>query len=210
LVIIMITADYRKHREEGMKQEKSDAQWLAWEDRYIQTYLSVLGEIKGPVLDIGCGTNHLARAFKARGIEAEGIDVDRADFEKDKLPYEDNQFQTATLHAIIEHLFRPDNLMKELSRVIAPGGIIIIRTTRWQSDFRNFYNDPTHVKPYTPVGLTRLLKMYDFETFFLEPGLICKSHIYWKFPKWAKWHVAKWIRDGTRSMIVMAENLKPE
>jgi len=206
----MITEDYRKDREEGMKKERSDAQWLSYEDRYIQTYLSVLreGGLKGPVLDIGCGTNHLSRAFKARGIEAEGIDVDRADFEKDKLPYKDNQFKTATLHAIIEHLFKPDNLMKELSRVIAPSGIIIIRTTRWQSDFRNFYNDPTHVKPYTPVGMTRLLSMYGFKTFFLEPGLICKSPTYWKLPEWLKWRVAKMIKGGTRTMLVMARSTK--
>ena len=61
----MITEDYRKDREEGMKKERSDAQWLSYEDRYIQTYLSVLreGGLKGPVLDIGCGTNHLSRAF---------------------------------------------------------------------------------------------------------------------------------------------------
>lgn len=193
-----------------MKRDKSVEEWIALEDRYIQTYLSVLGEggIKGPVLDMGCGTNHLARAFKARDIEAEGIDVDRADFEKDKLPYRDNQFQTATLHAIIEHLFKPDNLMKELSRVIASGGLVIIRTTNWQSDFRNFYNDPTHVKPYTPLGMTRLLNMYGFKTFFLEPGLICKSHAYWKLPAWAKWRVAKLIKGGTRTMLVMARNTK--
>lgn len=208
----MITQDYRKDREENMKKERSDKEWLNYEDRYIQTYLSILekrGEkIDGPVLDIGCGTNHLARSFQARGIDAEGIDVDRADFEKDPLPYKDNQFQTATLHAIIEHLFKPDNLMKELRRVIVPGGLIIVRTTNWQSDFKNFFNDPTHVKPYTPLGLTRLLKMYGFETFFLEPGLICKSHIYWKLPEWLKWRVAKLIKGGTRTMLLMAHNKK--
>lgn len=137
-----------------MNAEKSEGEWIAWQDRFIQTYLSVLGKIDGPVLDIGCGTNHLAKAFIARGIEAEGIDVDSVDFEKDDLPYRDNQFGTAVLHAVIEHLANPDNLMKGLPRVVKPGGLMIVRTTNWR--------------------------------------------------------VAKWIRGGTSTMLVMARNGKTE
>lgn len=193
-----------------MNAEKSEGEWIAWQDRFIQTYLSVLGKIDGPVLDIGCGANHLAKAFAARGIEAEGIDVDRADFEKDDLPYKDNQFETAILNAVIEHLAKPDNLMKELSRVLKPGGLVIVRTTNWRMDFRNFFNDPTHVKPYVPESLGTLLGMYGFKVFFLEPGLICRSRLYWSLPEKIKWRVAKWIRGGTSTMLVMARNGKTE
>ena len=200
---------YRSDREQRMHKEKTEAEWTAWEDRHIQTYISILGEIpKGPVLDVGSGTNHLVRAFTARGIEAEGVDFDRADFEKDLLPYKDNAFQTATLNAIIEHIARPDTLMKELSRIIAPGGLIIVRTTNWRMDFRNFYLDPTHVRPYVPESLVTLLAMYGFKTFFSEPALVCKPTWLWKLPQSLKWHVAKWMPGGTRSMLVIARNTK--
>ena len=205
----MIIDKYRLHREEGMRRQKTEEEWIAWENRYIQTYESILGEpLPGPVLDIGCGTNHLAKAFIARGTEAEGIDVDRADFEKDTLPYVDNSYNTAILHAVIEHLMKPDILMRELSRVVAPGGLLVVRTTNWRMDFRNFYRDPTHVKPYVPEGLQKLLEMYGFRVFFSEPALICKPKFIWKLPTWLKWHVAKWMKGGTRSMLLLAINEK--
>ena len=205
----MIIDSYRKNREVRMQREKTLEEWIAWEDRYIQTYASILGEApRGPVLDIGCGTNHLAKAFHARGIEAEGIDVDRADFEKDALPYADDSFNTAILHAVIEHLMKPDMLMRELARIVRPGGHIIVRTTNWRMDFRNFYRDPTHVKPYVPEGLVTLLSMYGWRVQFVGPALICKPLWLLQLPEWLKWHVAKWIPGGTRSMVLIGVNAK--
>lgn len=205
----MLTDFYRKDREQRMVRQRTEDEWIAWEDRHIQTYESILGELPpGPVLDIGCGTNHLAKAFHARGIEAEGIDVDRADFEKDALPYADNSFSTAILHAVIEHLMKPDLLMRELQRIVVPGGLIIVRTTNWRMDFRNFYRDPTHVKPYVPEGLAALLEMYSFKVFFVGPALICKPTWIWKLPLRLQWNVAKWMKGGTRSMLVLGTNDK--
>ncbi len=205
----MIIDSYRLNREKRMQKEKTEAEWTTWEDRHIRTYESILGTTPaGPVLDVGSGTNHLVRAFKARGIEAEGIDFDRANFEKDTLPYKDNAFQTATLNAIIEHIAQPDVLMRELSRVIKPGGLIIVRTTNWRMDFRDFYIDPTHVRPYVPESLSILLSMYGFKTFFNEPALVCKPRWLWQLPSFLKWHVAKWMPGGTRSMLLIARNEK--
>jgi hypothetical protein len=41
-------------------------------------------------------------------------------------------------------------------------------------DYKNFYNDPTHVKPYTPISLKQTFELYNLKTIFLEPGLIEK------------------------------------
>lgn len=192
-----------------MGNERTEEQWIAREDRYIQTYERMLGrKLVGPVIDLGCGTNHLAKAFAARKVEATGIDVDQADFEKDALPFADNSFETAILHAVIEHLMRPDNLMKELQRTVRPDGLLIVRTTNWRMDFRNFYRDPTHVKPYVPEGLQTLLAMYGFRTIFLGPALINRPSFIWKLPEFLQWHVAKWIPGGTRSQVAFAVNEK--
>lgn len=205
----MLTSQYKKNRESRMAREKTREEWIAWEDRHIQTYAAALGKPpQGPVLDVGSGTNRLVEAFRARDIAAEGIDFDRADFEKDPLPYHDDAFQTAILNAVIEHIASPDTLMRELARVVAPGGLLIMRTTNWRMDFRNFYLDPTHVRPYVPESLATLLSMYGFETFFSEPALICKPTWLWRLPESLKWHVAKWMPGGTRSMLLIAHNTK--
>ena len=95
--------------------------------------------------------------------------------------------------------------LQEIHRVLKPGGVVIMRTPNFQKDWKGFYNDPTHVKPYTPAGLSTTLKIYGFKVIFCEPGLICKSKLYWKLPKFIKWHVASWIRGGTKSIMVIGE-----
>lgn len=199
---------YRKEREEKMKIEKSMDQWMEYNNRFIRTYGGILGDkFTSKILDLGCGTDDFSKACRAAGIEAEGIDFDRCNLESDKLPYVDDSFSVVTMNAVFEHIKAPDHLMKEVNRVLKKGGVVIIRTPNWQMDFKNFFNDPTHVKPYTPSGLSTTLNMYGFKTLFLEPGLICKSKLYWKLPKSIKWKVAAMIKGGTKSILAMGEKL---
>lgn len=197
---------YRKNREEGMKEEKSEAGWNDYNNRFIRTYSSILGEkFHGPILDVGAGTDEFSKACRSKGMEAEGIDVDRCNFEHDPLPYADASQQVVTLNAVIEHIRNPEILMKEIVRVLKPGGVVIMRTPNFQKDWKGFYNDPTHVKPYTPTGLSTVMKMYGLKVIFCEPGLICKSKLYWKMPAFIKWHLASWIPGGSKSIMAMGE-----
>lgn len=199
---------YRKDREEKMKAEKSLNAWLDYNNRYIRTYSGILGEkFKGKILDLGCGTDDFSKACRAAGIEAEGIDFDRCNLEADKLPYDDESMNVVTMNAVFEHIRTPDSIMKETNRVLKKGGVVIIRTPNWQMDFKNFFNDPTHCKPYTPKGLSTTLNMYGFKTIFLEPGLICRSKLYWKLPEFLKWKVASMIKGGTKSILAIGEKI---
>lgn len=201
--------DYRRDRENLMAQERANEAWLAYYDRYIQTYSRIVGsKFVGPILDIGCGTNGFAKACHVRGIEAEGIDIDRCDFEKDRLPYEDERFRVATMNALIEHVREPAVLLREVARVLEPGGLLFIRTPNWRMCFRDFYQDPTHVKPYTTESLQSTVRMYGFDVIFCEPGLICKSPLYWQLPNWLKWWAAKLTPGGTSSILLVGEKTR--
>ena len=52
--------------------------------------------------------------------------------------------------------------MKEILRILKPGGIVITLTPEWVSQIETFYEDPTHVHPYQPKGLEDLLIMSGF------------------------------------------------
>ena len=47
--------------------------------------------------------------------------------------------------------------MKESWRVLKPGGRLIALTPDWKSQMKTFYNDYTHVRPYTVDSLGDLL-----------------------------------------------------
>jgi 2-polyprenyl-3-methyl-5-hydroxy-6-metoxy-1,4-benzoquinol methylase len=198
--------EYRKAREKKLETDISSKKWVEWNSRYIKTYKQAVGaKFKPKILDLGCGQDYFSKTCRKYGYEAEGIDIDKADFEKDNLPYKEGSFNVVHFNAVLEHLKNPDNIMDEIKRILGPGGIVIINTPNWQMDFKNFYNDPTHAKPYTPQSLRTLLQMYGFKVIFLEPALICKPRFYWKLPERIKWKVAARIRKGSKSILAIGE-----
>ena len=69
-------------------------------------------------------------------------------------PFEDQFFALIHCSHLIEHLY-PHELyavLKEFDRCLAPGGYLVISTPlMWEG----FYDDLSHIKPYTPVVLEK-------------------------------------------------------
>ncbi len=94
------------------------------EDERIYT---VLPEIKGKLLDIGCGNNRLVREY-GNGI---GIDVykwndDVILYDGENLPFEDESFDTITFLASLNHIPKREKLVKEARRVLKPNGKVVL------------------------------------------------------------------------------------
>ncbi len=78
---------------------------------------------KGPVLDAGCG-----EMITTRKIRAIGMDLDNGDIRGSvyALPFKDESFGTVLFSEVIEHLRNPWEAIREIRRVLKPGGRIII------------------------------------------------------------------------------------
>ena len=197
---------YKKARDKDQDSSFTSKHWVNWNLRFIKTYRKIIGNrFKSKILDLGCGTNYFSKTCNKLGYTAEGIDIECTDFEKDRLPYKNGTFNVVHLNAVIEHIKNPSNIMNEIKRVLKPKGILIINTPNWQMDYKNVYNDPTHVKFYTPIGLKTLVEMFDFKSLFLEPALICKSNIYWRLPERIKWRICSLIKGGSKSILYIGE-----
>lgn len=92
-------------------------------------------------LDIGAGRGELIRkfreTFKVRTsvcdytgelIRVENQKVDIADLNRDPLPYSDNAFDVVTCTEVIEHLEHYRETLREIGRVLKPGGICVLTT----------------------------------------------------------------------------------
>ncbi|CAM8650852.1 AdoMet_MTases domain containing protein [Burkholderiales bacterium] len=126
-------------------------------------------------LDLGCADKFLQPACESEGWNYQGLDYDQVDFERDSLPVSDSSLDMFVSLAVIEHLSDANKFLNEASRVLKPGGLIYLSTPNFQLDFKNFYNDPTHVKPYTPTSIAELLKLHGFSNVATFPGLRCKG-----------------------------------
>jgi SAM-dependent methyltransferase len=149
--------------------------------------------IPGRLLDVGCGRGEYLRAFSALGCTVVGVDsapsaremspdfrIELADVETEALPFDANTFDVVFSKSVIEHLHRPDAFLSELIRVLKPGGLLIAMTPSWRHQRRVFFEDYTHVSPFTVNGLTDALIVNGLET--VNVRLFWQLPLLWKYP----------------------------
>lgn len=144
------------------------------------------------ILDIGCCTGKALKMFNKRGdLELYGIDIrdeesegfvfKACDLETEVIPFEDDYFDVVYSKSVLEHVRNTDNFVNEARRVLRPGGTFIGMCPDWNSQYKNYWDDYTHVKPFTRKGLRDCLiingfKNADCEYFYQLP-------ILWKYPQ---------------------------
>ena len=141
-------------------------------DKYFKNILSNHFKNIPLVVDVGCGQGDFLTQAKELRINAEGID------DKDfwvtrcvkkglkvkkgsifEIPYDDNSVDGIFLQSVLEHADAVKS-MKEISRVIKNEGIVAISCPTPE---KHFWDDPTHVRPYTIKSLSTLFEMFGFK-----------------------------------------------
>ncbi|ESQ77014.1 bifunctional 2-polyprenyl-6-hydroxyphenol methylase/3-demethylubiquinol 3-O-methyltransferase UbiG [Asticcacaulis sp. YBE204] len=143
-------------------------------------YPQIMQPEAGALIDAGCGDRYIEPAVRQRGFDYLGLDIGDIDFETGRLPLPDHSVDLFVSLAVIEHLRDPALFLSEAMRVVRPGGGVILSTPNFQMDFKNFYNDPTHVKPYTPHSLAKVMTLTGLEGVSVFPGLRCKPDWYYQ------------------------------
>lgn len=139
------------------------------------------------LLDNGCGRGDFLRAFSELGLEAYGTDisnvydkVENVNLESEQLPFPDNYFDIVFSKSVIEHITNCEHYVGEMRRVLKRGGVLILMCPDWKSQYKIFYEDPTHVHPYCVKSIERLLAMQEFVNSGAE--LFYQLPIIWKYP----------------------------
>tara|TARA_B100001121_G_C18555350_1_gene557644 strand:- start:43 stop:699 length:657 start_codon:yes stop_codon:yes gene_type:complete len=148
----------------------------------IKTFYNTELKKNQSLLDLGSADGVFVNVSKKEGLDAYGLDAHDLDLEDDKIDFSDNRFDIVTAISLIEHVKNPNNLLKETMRVLKKDGIFILVTPDWSYNVQNFYDDPTHVKPYTKKSLKFLLESFNFKEVYVVPWLVCKPSWMWKTP----------------------------
>tara|TARA_B100001057_G_scaffold500351_1_gene614926 strand:- start:1060 stop:1674 length:615 start_codon:yes stop_codon:yes gene_type:complete len=188
--------DHRKKNDKSLFLNK----------RLFNTYNKIAQKMLGRTLngvniDLGSGDKCFSEYLSSINIISHPYDYPFFDIEKDPIEHKNDSIDFITMNAVIEHIQNPDHIFKEIKRVLKKKGLVFIRTPNWKMSYEDFYNDPTHVKPYTPLSLKKTFELYDLEPIFIEPGLIEKSWFWWKLSDRFKWKAASLLIGGTKSII---------
>jgi SAM-dependent methyltransferase len=135
----------------------------------------------GKILDVGCGLGHLLSGVDPRwerhGIEISGYAAEKARehgkiFHGDlrSAAYPDRSFDVVTLYHVIEHMEDPERELREIKRVMKPGGFLVVGTPNFDSaaarrfgDKFRLLHDWTHISLFGAESLRRLLEDNGFD-----------------------------------------------
>lgn len=133
------------------------------------------------VVDLGCGRGDSLDVFRAAddevrwvGLDLEGsvefasrtrTDATFESFDGASLPFADGSVDVVFCKQVLEHVERPEPLLADVARALAPGGV--------------FAGSTSHLEPYhafstaniTPYGLKRLLERSGLELEAVMPGI---------------------------------------
>ena len=132
------------------------------------------------VADLGCGDRYIRKAFEDRGASYRGIDIDECNLEVERLPLEDQTTDIVVCLALIEHLADPGHFLAETKRILKSGGLLWMSTPDIEACGAKFWNDPTHVHPYTRSSFQMLLEMNGFRDVLVTPNYRCKPKSYYR------------------------------
>lgn len=166
-----------------------------WHEEHLSRYYFIKNLVQGKkVLDIACGTgfgtelliNSGANCVYAADVADEAIEFctnrlkkfkDRTDVchkqDGTKMDYPDNTFDMVVSFETIEHIAAYDLFLKEISRVLKPGGVLVLSTPNAlvTKPINGVPQNPFHVHEFTPEELNKLLSG------FFEIKLAAGQHI---------------------------------
>ncbi|MFO0829951.1 MAG: class I SAM-dependent methyltransferase [Phycisphaerales bacterium] len=168
---------FEKYVERGAFHWTAYAEHAAFRQRadmLVDLAAKACGHGAGDVVDVGCGDGLFTAKLAERGLPVVGVDDDAAALDLAArtssattnaarfvrgsayaLPFANASARGAILFDVIEHLHNPTRALRELARVIARNGGLVLSTPEWQFGASS---DPTyHVCEYTLDELTRLV-----------------------------------------------------
>lgn len=128
--------------QDTYRHNEAYAEFLAnWDPTFYAKYTdSLKPDTAGDrVLDVGCGAGQVIHQLTEAGYEAYGVDVSEPNIQKARrfteraimydgrtLPFESAYFGSAGALNVLEHVEEPEAFVREIVRVVRPGGRVVL------------------------------------------------------------------------------------
>ncbi|MDW7692586.1 class I SAM-dependent methyltransferase [Flammeovirgaceae bacterium SG7u.111] len=142
----------------------------------IPVYAKIIKQhVKGELLDLGCGLVPFYSMYKDLIKNNTCVDWENSDHKtsfldvfadlNQPLPLESEKYDTVLLTDVLEHIYKPHELIKEIERVLLPNGKLIITVPF----FYWIHEPPFDFYRYTKFSLQRFCEDNNLSIVVLEP-----------------------------------------
>lgn len=162
-------------------------------EKLTEAFVKLVDKIDGvrSICDLGCGNGHIAGRLASAGYEVTGIDASRSGIRIAQNAYPKVKFVEALINReltgfnsfdlvissdVIEHLYRPSDLLEAAFSILKPGGHLLLGTPyhgylknlalaitgRMDSHF-GVLHDGGHIKFFSMKTLSHLMTEHSFE-----------------------------------------------
>jgi 2-polyprenyl-3-methyl-5-hydroxy-6-metoxy-1,4-benzoquinol methylase len=149
----------------------------------------LLGNHNGALLDLGCSTGFFLERAQEIGWKVHGVEMnsETGTYARDQLGmdifigtleeahYTSGEFDVVTAWDVIEHVQDPVQLLKEVKRILRPGGVLALQVPNINSlmvkktgNYWNWWTLPDHINHFTPQSIQNLLNYSGFEVNSLQ------------------------------------------
>jgi 2-polyprenyl-3-methyl-5-hydroxy-6-metoxy-1,4-benzoquinol methylase len=139
------------------------------------------------LLDVGCSNGAYLAAMRAKGWEVEGVEFDtdaveycrnsrnlkvtQGDVEDALGQLPGNNFDVVTMWHVLEHSFDAAAALKQIHRVLKPGGVLMLEVPNYASPlvrlFKRYWfpmDIPRHLYQFTPATMKAMLSKAGFHS----------------------------------------------
>ena len=141
--------------------------------RYLQN--KYFPKTHNSFLEFGCGRGELLNEFSRLGFNVRGndsleyakhsnkhLDIDIFHFDG-QTGYKSESIDIIFSKSFVEHIQNPKEYFDECYRILRPGGILLTLTPDWRSNYVKFFDDYTHVRPFSCVSLKNIYLASGYE-----------------------------------------------
>jgi SAM-dependent methyltransferase len=165
-----LSPDEQKQRYLQHENTEENKGYVAMFEDFTKTCIQPFAKKGSRILDYGCGPEPvLAKLLSRQGYEVEAYDV----FFKPDEAVLRQKYDVVVLTEVLEHLADPQEILKKLSGLLNPGGVIALMTLFHPHDPQSFgkwwyRRDKTHVTFYTVKTIEKMALVLGLNLLFTD------------------------------------------